>query len=279
MRAIDLLHLDRPRAIAAFLDGETLIDCGPASTLPTLLAALGDRPPAALLLTHIHLDHAAGAGGRVARWPELPVYVHERGARHLADPSRLLASAERLYGPELERLWGRMESVPASNLRPLRGGETLPGGYEVAYTPGHASHHVSFRRGDTAFVGDLAGVRIVPGAVVIPPTPPPDIDLEAWHHSVARIRAWAPARLALTHFGEVGDPVAVLDEFEARLDAWGERARVHDRDRFVAITAAELRARDAPAQAAIYGSPERLREYHDGLARYWSRRAGALSSP
>ncbi len=272
------MHLGRPRAIGAWLDGDVIIDCGPTSTLPALLEGLGDARPAALLLTHIHLDHAGGAGALVARWPELPVYVHERGARHLADPSRLLASAERLYGGELEALWGRMDAVPAENLHALRGGETILGAYEVAYTPGHASHHVSFRRGAVAFVGDVAGVRILPEAVVVPPTPPPDIDLEAWHASVATVRGWAPERLAMTHFGEARDVAPVLDELEGRLDAWAALARAHDRERFIELTAAELTAADAPEQAAVYGSPARLGEYHDGLARYWARRAGRVSS-
>ena len=171
-----------------------------------------------------------------------------------------------------------MDPVPRENLHALRGGETILGRYEVAYTPGHAAHHVSFRRGAVAFVGDVAGVRILPEAVVLPPTPPPDIDLEAWHASVAAVRGWAPERLAMTHFGAAGDVTSVLDELEARLDAWADLARGHDREQFIEVTGAELAAVDAPEQAAVYGSAARLGEYHDGLARYWSRRAGAISS-
>ena len=129
--------------------------------MATLLEALGDERPAALLLTHIHLDHAAATGALVRRWPDLEVYVHERGAPHLVDPSRLLASAERLYGDQMERLWGEIVPVPEGNVRPLAGGETVLG-MRVAYTPGHASHHVSYLHEDsgTAFTGDVAGVRI-----------------------------------------------------------------------------------------------------------------------
>ena len=275
MRVIDLMHEGRPRAIAAWLDGDVLIDCGPTSTLATLLDGLGGVQPAALLLTHIHLDHAAGAGALVARWPELPVYVHERGARHLADPARLLASAQRIYGDALARLWGEMSPVPEANLRPLRGGEFILDRYEVAYTPGHASHHVSFRRDDVAFVGDVGGIRIVPGALTLPPTPPPDIDVEAWCDSLDLITAWAPTQLALTHFGLGREPAAQLQELRARLTDWAELARDGDVERFVAVTGEELARGDMPEQVAAYGRADRLREYYTGLARYWARRGGA----
>src|SRR3984885_10730403 len=178
MRLIDVMHLGIPRVIGAWVVDGVLIDPGPTSCLDTLLSALGDERPRALLLTHIHLDHAGASGSLVARWPELEVYVHERGARHMADPSRLLDSARRLYGDDMDRLWGDFVAVPEANLHILTGGETLPGGFEVAYTPGHASHHVSYLHEGTAFVGDVGGIRIVPGAPVVPPTPPPDIDVE-----------------------------------------------------------------------------------------------------
>ena len=137
-----------------------------------LLAALGDEQPRALLLTHIHLDHAAATGALVRRWPELEVYVHERGAPHLIDPSKLLASAERLYGDQMERLWGEIVPVPEANVRPLSGGETVLG-MRVAYTPGHASHHVCYLHEETgtAFVGDVAAVRIPPSNLVVPAHP------------------------------------------------------------------------------------------------------------
>ncbi len=170
--------------------------------MDTLLEALGDEQPRALLLTHIHLDHAAATGALVRRWPELEVYVHERGAPHLVDPSRLLASAERLYGDQMERLWGEIVPVPEANVRSLAGGETVLG-MRVAYTPGHASHHVSYLHEDsgTAFTGDVAGVRIPPSSFIVPPTPPPDIDIEAWEESIGIVEGWQPQRLALTHFG------------------------------------------------------------------------------
>src|SRR5688500_12902919 len=142
MRLIDVEHLGTPRVIGSWEVDGALIDPGPTSSLATLIERLEDEPRA-LLLTHIHLDHAGAAGTMVRRWPELEVYVHERGAPHLADPSRLLASAGRLYGDEMERLWGEVAPIPEANLRPLAGGEQVLG-FEVAYTPGHASHHVSY---------------------------------------------------------------------------------------------------------------------------------------
>src|ERR1700730_14339443 len=154
------MHLGRPRVIGCWQVGDVLIDPGPSSCLPNLLHALDGERPRALLLTHIHLDHAGATGSLVERWPELDVYVHELGAPHLADPSRLLKSAKRLYGDDMDRLWGEVLPVPKRNLRELRGGELLDGDFEVAYTPGHASHHVSFLRSGTAYVGDVAGVRI-----------------------------------------------------------------------------------------------------------------------
>src|SRR5262249_33119863 len=155
-----------------------LVDPGPASAVERLLEGLAGEQPSALLLTHIHLDHAGASGTLVQRWPDLQVYVHERGARHLADPSRLLTSAARLYGQDLERLWGDTLPVPEANLHVLEGGEEVLG-FDVAYTPGHASHHVCYVHQGTgiAFCGDTAGVRIPPADIVAVPTPPPDVDL------------------------------------------------------------------------------------------------------
>src|SRR5437588_2892992 len=161
VRLIDVKHLGRERVIGCFeLDG-VLVDPGPTSCIDALLEGLGPRRPRALLLTHIHLDHAGASGSLVERWPELEVYVHERGALHLTDPSRLLESARRLYGEEMDRLWGEMLPVPEGNLRVLSGGErVLDDAFEVAYTPGHAYHHVSYLNEGTAYAGDTAGVRI-----------------------------------------------------------------------------------------------------------------------
>ncbi len=172
MRVIDLLHVGQERVIGCWQVGDVLVDPGPSSCLDRLLAALAGDAPRALLLTHIHLDHAGATGSLVRRWPDLEVYVHERGARHLVDPTRLLDSARRLYGEDMDRLWGEFLPVPEANIQALRGGESIPGGFEVAYTPGHAWHHVSYLHEGTAFVGDVGGVRIMPEGADDPPHTP-----------------------------------------------------------------------------------------------------------
>ncbi|HVD87112.1 MAG TPA: MBL fold metallo-hydrolase, partial [Solirubrobacterales bacterium] len=218
MRVIDVEHLGRPHVIGCWEVDGALVDPGPESSLPTLLEKLGEERPRALLLTHIHLDHAAATGALVERWPDLEVFVHERGAPHLIDPSKLLASAERLYGDQMEHLWGRILPVPEANVRSLAGGETVLG-MRVAYTPGHASHHVCYLHEETgtAFVGDVAAVRIPPTDLVLPPTPPPDIDIELWEKSIGIVEGWEPERLALTHFGLVEEPAEHLEAVRTRL--------------------------------------------------------------
>jgi len=275
MQLIDVLHLGRERVIGCWQVDEVLIDPGPSSCLPTLLAALGDRRPRALLLTHIHLDHAGASGSLVQRWPELEVYVHERGARHLVDPTRLLESASRLYGDDMERLWGEVVAVPESQLRILRGGERLFGGaFEVAYTPGHASHHVSYLHGDTAFVGDVGGVRISSDALTVPPTPPPDIDLEAWHDSIELVSGWRPQRLAMTHFGATeGVTATQLAELGRRLDRWAGLARSVDLETFVERVVEEIEASAGPELLPAYLQAAPPEQLYQGLERYWAKRA------
>jgi glyoxylase-like metal-dependent hydrolase (beta-lactamase superfamily II) len=236
---IDLLHMGRPESVAACLietaDGPIVVDPGPSSTLPRLRAGLAERgyevgDLSALLLSHIHLDHA-GASGTIAREnPRVRVHVHEIGAPHLADPSRLLSSATRLYGDKMQELWGEVAPVPADQLVVLKGGERLSlggRGFEVAYTPGHAWHHVSYFEGETAtaFVGDTAGLMSPRLPCVLPVTPPPDFDLEAWLDSMHRIRQWRPREIVLTHYGPSSDPEQHLEELRSGLLAWAEYAR------------------------------------------------------
>jgi glyoxylase-like metal-dependent hydrolase (beta-lactamase superfamily II) len=274
MRLIDVRHLGRERVIGCWQVGEVLADPGPTSCLPTLLDALGETRPRALLLTHIHLDHAGASGSLVELWPELEVYVHERGARHLADPSRLLDSARRLYGEDMDRLWGDFVPVPESQLRVLHGGETILGGrFKVAYTPGHASHHVSYLHDGTAFVGDLGGVRIPPAGLTIPPTPPPDIDLEAWHESIELIAAWRPRRLAITHFGATEDVSDQLAAVGARLDRWAELVASTDRPTFMRQVQAEIEGDADPDTAIAYIQAAPPAQLYAGLERYWRKRA------
>ncbi len=273
MRVIDVMHLGRPHVIGCWEVDRCLVDPGPESSMETMLDAFGDEQPRALLLTHIHLDHAAATGALVRRWPELPVYVHERGAPHLVDPSRLLASAERLYGDHMERLWGEIVPVPEANVHPLAGGEDVLG-MRVAYTPGHASHHVCYlhEESGTAFVGDVAAVRIAPSDLIVPPTPPPDIDVEAWIESIAIVESWRPERLALTHFGQVDDPIEHLEKVRERLHEEADLARELTAEQY------ERRHRDRVAQSA---DPETAAELIQcvppeyqwrGLHRYWTKK-------
>ncbi len=274
MRVIDVMHLGRPHVIGCWEVDGLLVDPGPQSSMETLLDALEGEQPRALLLTHIHLDHAAATGALVRRWPELEVYVHERGAPHLIDPSKLLASAERLYGEEMERLWGEIVPVPEANVRPLAGGEDVLG-MRVAYTPGHASHHVCYfhEESGTAFVGDVAAVRIPGCELIVPPTPPPDIDVETWTDSIAVVESWRPERLALTHFGAVEEPIAHLETVRERLHEEAQLARGLSEMEY------EHRQRHRVAESADPITAETLLQavppqyQWRGLDRYWRKRA------
>jgi glyoxylase-like metal-dependent hydrolase (beta-lactamase superfamily II) len=267
----DLMHLGRAEVIGAWRVGDVIVDPGPASCLGTLLAALQDRPPRALALTHIHLDHAGAAGSLCARYPELEVWVHERGAPHLLDPSRLLASAGRLYGDQMERLWGEVLPVPRERIRVLNGGEQLPEGLRVAYTPGHASHHVAYLHEPSgwAFTGDVAGVRIEQGPTLAP-TPPPDIDIAAWRASIETVAGWRPAALAITHFGahrDVEDHLERLSEYlvQAEIDAFGL-----DEEKFSAV----FRSRLAPVGGVLAATYEQAMppgQSYAGLRRHLER--------
>lgn len=272
------MHLGRDRVICAHEVEGLIVDPGPASSVEALLAAVPE--PRGLLLTHIHLDHAGATGVLVRRFPSLPVYVHERGAPHLVDPSKLVASASRLYGEEnMGRLWGEIAPVPEANVRALAGGETVEG-FRVEHTPGHASHHVCYLRESTgeAFVGDMAGVRIPPSAFTMPPTPPPDIDLEAWQSSLDVIAAWSPAALCLTHFGQVDDVERQLATVGERLRSWGERARELDQRAFCHAIAEEIRAATDPETAESYLQAAPPEQLWLGLDRYWRKRAGARAA-
>jgi glyoxylase-like metal-dependent hydrolase (beta-lactamase superfamily II) len=227
----DLEFLDVRRVIATgFLqgpDGIAIVDPGPSTTLPMLrrhLAAVGATVSdvTALLVTHIHLDHAGASGTMLRENPRIKVHVHESGAPHLVDPTRLLKSATRLYGEQMQQLWGDVEPVPAGAIVTLSGGERIGAGgrlWDVAHTPGHASHHVSYFCADTgiAFVGDTAGVQVIPGGFVLPPTPPPDINLALWRSSLSTIEGWRPRSLVLTHFGAVDTVSAHLTELRDHL--------------------------------------------------------------
>jgi glyoxylase-like metal-dependent hydrolase (beta-lactamase superfamily II) len=280
VRDIDVRHLGIPRVICCHQLDDVLVDPGPEATMDTLLAELGDFVPARILLTHIHLDHAGGTGALVRRWPDAEVWVHERGARHMLDPSRLMASAARIYGDDMDRLWGDMHPVPEANMRVLSGGERI-GPWRVEYTPGHASHHVSYLHEPTgtAMVGDVAGVRIADGPI-LPPTPPPDVDLEAWHDSLRTVAAWAPERIAITHFGTWEDDVAGhVAEMHAALDRWAEISRRTDDAGYAAAIEEEMHTKASDptvAEAFTFAMPPKM--LWAGWARYWAEKDKAASS-
>ena len=275
MRDIDVMHLGIARVICCHQLDDVIVDPGPESTMDTLLQALGDEVPAKILLTHIHLDHAGAAGALARRWPEVEVWVHDRGARHMLDPSRLMASAKRIYGDDMQRLWGDMAPVPEDRLRVLSGGERI-GPWRVEYTPGHASHHVSYLHepSGTAFVGDVAGVRIPPSGYVLAPTPPPDLDVEGWDRSLDLVEGWAPTTLALTHFGRVDDVGPHLAAIRERVHEVVALAARHGVEAFSAgITERiERNAGDVADRYTQAAPPEHL---YLGARRYLDKRAAA----
>ncbi|HVY95568.1 MAG TPA: MBL fold metallo-hydrolase [Solirubrobacterales bacterium] len=280
MRVIDVMHLGRPHVIGCWEVDGALVDPGPESSVQSVIDAIGDEQPRALLLTHIHLDHAAATGALVRRWPDLEVYVHEKGAPHLVDPTKLLASAERLYGDDMERLWGEIVPVPEENVHPLSGGETVLE-MRVAYTPGHASHHVCYlhEESGTAFVGDVAACRIPPSNLVLPPTPPPDIDVETWEASLDLIAGWEPQRLALTHFGAVEEDVpGHLETVRTRLREEAELARQMEGEEYDADLQRRLRAQlgeEGHGEETVAELLQAVPTAYQwrGLDRYWRKRA------
>ena len=290
--------MGRPRSIATALlesDGHrAIVDPGPGSTLDTLRKELGARGVSvddldAILLTHIHLDHAGATGALVKENPRVAVYVHKLGAPHMLDPAKLLASAARLWPDNLGELFGEMLPVAESHLRILEGGESITLGsrkIEVAYTPGHASHHVSYFDSveGVAFVGDTTGIRIEGHAYVMPATPPPDIDLRLWDSSFATILERQPKRLFLTHFGFSEDPAAHIAEFRERLHRWMEttekilqtaKSDSEAMDSFMAAMRAEIGEHLPAEEVEQYVATAGLNLSFLGLARHARKRAQA----
>lgn len=237
---IDTLYQGEPGIIASYLlagaDGLALVDVGSGASLSALLANIGatghdPRDITSILITHVHLDHAGATGALLRHAPNAQVYVHSIGAPHLINPEKLVASATRIYGDQMEKLWGEIVPVPASRLTPIEDGADLRAGdrtLRALYTPGHAIHHVALHDAErrALFTGDAAGVRLEGSSYVRPPTPPPDLNLEDWSASIARMRALKPESLYLPHFGEVtGDLETHFDALEAGLYNWGDLMR------------------------------------------------------
>ena len=294
MKFIDLSFLGMKRVIgSAVLEGPsglTIVDPGPASCLPALESGLKDlghrvEEVKAILLTHIHLDHAGATGTLLRRLPHAVAYVHERGAPHMIDPTKLLASAARLYGSNMDRFWGEFLPVSPERLRVLAGGEHIEIAgrtLDVQYTPGHASHHVSYfdTTAGVAYVGDTAGIRVA-GDYIKAPTPPPDINLELWEQSLQKIEAWKPTTLVLTHFGPVEDVVDHLRNFRSILERQSALVRETlasdstDEERirrFVEDMRADAQRRLSPEAAAATEAAAAFDQLWQGLARYWRKK-------
>jgi len=266
------MHMGRDRVICAWeVKPGVIVDPGPGSCAGTLLSQVRAEPRA-LLLSHIHLDHAGAAGVLCRRFEDLQVYVHEVGAPHVIDPSRLLVSAERLYGDWMERLWGEVAPVPEERVTTLSGGEEVEG-LAVHYAPGHARHHVVYHDADSGdvYTGDVAGVRVPPADLVAAPTPPPEIEVEVWLESVAMLRSLEPKRICMTHFGAADDVAGQLDRVESWLNEASELAARDDPEAFGAWIDERFDAQ-GPEVA------ERLRQAMPpdqlwlGLERYWRKR-------
>ena len=281
---LDLMHQGADRVIGSYLletdDGLALFDCGPSTCLPRLKAALLERGVELgdvrhLLLSHIHLDHAGAAGVLVRAHPGLQVHVSEIGAPHLADPSRLETSARRLYGDTFDTLWGELAPVPQQNIRVVAA-RVL--GLDCFPTQGHASHHVSYLDGaGTLYAGDAAGVRIHPDRAVLPPTPPPDFDLEVWLETIDEIERRRPEHLALIHFGVTSDPELQLAELRTRLTEWVRRIQTGaTEEEFGESVRNDLVA--TRSDSATYERAMPFWQSYAGLTRYSERHGTAGSS-
>jgi glyoxylase-like metal-dependent hydrolase (beta-lactamase superfamily II) len=275
VKPIDLWFGAAANAVGVYLidtdDGPALFDTGPTTTLAALEHGLAERGTSLdgvrhLLLSHIHLDHAGAAGTIVRAHPHLTVWVSSVGAPHLVDPARLERSARRLYGDAFDALFGELAPVPEENVR-ISAGEVL--GWEAFPAPGHASHHVCYFRDGTLLAGDAAGVRMPGATYVLPVSPPPDVDVEAWHETAAAIRARKPRRLALIHFGVHEDVGDHLDRLEHELDRWAGRVRdgLGERE-FIAAARA-----DAAEDADAYDRVAPFHQSWQGLRRYWDTRS------
>ncbi|HEY3248498.1 MAG TPA: MBL fold metallo-hydrolase [bacterium] len=297
----DLLLLDTgyggsPEAVGVYLlvgDRPGIIETGPATTAAQVLAGVHEAglDPAELqvaAVTHIHLDHAGGAGTLAQQIPHLQVYVHPIGAPHLVDPTRLTASARRLYGAGLDRLLGEPVPIPAPRVHAVEDGETLLVGsrrLRAINTPGHARHHHAYvdeQAGDV-FTGDVAGVALPRSRYVRPPTPPPEFDVPAWKASLARLRALKPKRLLLTHFGPQEWVMDLFDQLEMRIDRLVDRVRdaLASGASPESITAEvkreamqEIDAADGPGSSARYEVIMPVYQSVLGLIRYIGKTTG-----
>ena len=274
-RPIDVLHLGRDRVICAYEVDGVIVDPGPASCVDTLIDRLGPVEPRALLLTHIHLDHAGATGVLCRRYPKLKVYVHERGAPHLIDPSKLLASAGRLYGDDMWELWGEVAPVPEERITALSGGETVEG-FRVAYTPGPR---------DPPRLATCTRTRATPTWATWPacasrptttrsrPRRRPTSTSRRGSTRSTRSPSWNPQSLCLTHFGQVTEVAEHLHRMRCALVDSAERARMKARRRFIARLEEELVDATDPATVEAFEQAAPPNQLYMGLERYWRKKA------
>jgi glyoxylase-like metal-dependent hydrolase (beta-lactamase superfamily II) len=274
---IDLQH-SAPGIIGCYVletnDGPALFDCGPTTCVEQLEAGLAARGLQLtdlrhLLLSHIHLDHAGAAGTLVRKHPVLQVHVSEIGAPHIVDPTKLEASARRLYGDAFDALWGELVPVPAENVH-LVGDRVLD--LDCFPTPGHASHHVSYLHSDgTLYAGDAAGVRVGRGGFVMPPCPPPEFDLDAWERTIDEIERRSPGRLALIHFGTYDDVEPHLQALRTTLSRWAHWVENGmDEQTFAAAARHDVSQTD-PDLADDYDRAAPYWHHYRGIERYWRK--------
>ncbi len=295
---LDLEFQGLPEVIGSFAfhgtDGFGLVEIGPTTTLDRLLTSIeafgGLDRLTAVVVTHVHLDHAGGVGKLLRMAPSVRCFVHRVGAPHLVEPSKLLASAKRIYGDDMERLWGEVVPAPESQVAPVEDGDRIELGgtsLRVVYTPGHASHHIALydEERSALLTGDAAGVRLDRFFHVRPPTPPPDVDLDEWKRSVQKMLDLEPDRLLLTHFGvQERDLPEHFEQLLDRLKRWAGMVRegmIEGVDRNSLVD--RMRAEGDEALRAAGGSDVALRQYElanpygmsvDGLIRYWERPPG-----
>jgi glyoxylase-like metal-dependent hydrolase (beta-lactamase superfamily II) len=293
---VSLPFLDEHEIIGSYLfAGENeiaIIDPGPGSAVDALLASIREvgfdpQEVTHILATHIHLDHAGATGSLVRQLPRAQVYVHSKGAPHLIDTSNLVASASRIYGERMHLLWGEIEDTPAERVHTIEGGDVLKVAgrrLEVHYTPGHAVHHVIFfdAHSGELFAGDVAGVRLPGVEYVRPPTPPPDLDLEAWSDSISLIRNLRPDILYIAHFGAVRDVGQHFGRLREKLQSWGDfvldaMRKGKDEAEIIAMVIEKTQ----PELQRVARDPHALQRYEiaanyalsvQGYMRYWEKK-------
>ncbi|MBJ7354260.1 MAG: MBL fold metallo-hydrolase [Thermoleophilaceae bacterium] len=273
---IDTRFLGIERSIACHRYENVLVDPGPESSIQNVIDALGDRVPSTVLLTHVHLDHAGGTGRLVERYPDLQVYIHEIGLPHMVDPTRLIASATRIYGEEIDK-WGEVVPVPEANIHAIADGEVVEG-FEAIHTPGHSGHHMAYFHQETeyALVGDLVGQTIHGFDLRVVSTPPPEVDIELWLESLDKLAEHdpAPSTLGLTHFGRVPDVIDSIVAAKQELRRLAELARDCSSEEFMRDFEAKLESVPPDVAESLVGSLPVDHNYA-GLERYWAKKAAA----